>query len=47
MAMKCLMSWVKSRTGWMKEYKGRKYAVSCRQLGRPENKEESYLAANA
>jgi integrase len=46
-AIKCLMSWVKSRKGWMKEYRGRKYAVSCRQLGKPETKEDSYLAANA
>jgi integrase len=30
----------------MKEYKGRKYAVSCRQLGVPESKAESYQAAN-
>jgi integrase len=31
----------------MKEYKGRKYAVSCRQLGTPETKEASYRQANA
>jgi integrase len=41
------MSWVPSRRGWMKEYRGKKYAVSCRQLGTPENKESSYQAANA
>jgi integrase len=47
MAMKCLMSWIKSRKGWMKEYKGKKYTISCRQLGTPESKEASYQAANA
>lgn len=44
------MTWVASRRGWMKEYKGKKYAVSCRQLGMPEDKEnkaDSYQAANA
>jgi integrase len=30
----------------MKEYKGRKYAVSCRQLGAPETKDGSYQRAN-
>jgi hypothetical protein len=41
------MTWIPSRRGWMKEYKGRKYAVSCRQLGAPETKEGSYQQANA
>lgn len=44
------MTWVASRRGWMKEYKGKKYAVSCRQLGMPEDKEnkaDSYQAANS
>src|SRR5262245_46255682 len=41
------MTWVANGRRWMKEYKGRKYAISCRQLGVPENKAESYLAANA
>jgi hypothetical protein len=41
------MSWVPGRRGWMKEYKGKKYAVSCRQLQAPETKEGSYQAANA
>jgi len=40
------MTWVPSRRGWMKEYRGKKYAVSCRQLGVPETKESSYQAAN-
>ncbi len=41
------MTWIPSRRGWMKEYRGRKYAVSCRQLGTPETKDGSYQAANA
>jgi integrase len=41
------MTWVASSRRWLKEYKGRKYAVSCRQLGVPETKEGSYQAANA
>jgi integrase len=41
------MSWVPGRRGWMKEYKGRKYAVSCRQLNAPETKEGSCRQANA
>lgn len=40
------MTWVPSRRGWMKEYQGKKYAVSCRQLNVPETKEASYQAAN-
>lgn len=41
------MTWIPSRRGWMKEYKGRKYAISCRQLGVQETKDSSYQAANA
>jgi hypothetical protein len=41
-----LMAWIPSRRGWMKEYRGKKYAVSCRQLGTPETKEASRKAAN-
>ena len=41
------MTWVPSRRGWMKEYRGKKYAVSCRQLNVPESKAESYQAANS
>jgi integrase len=40
------MAWIPSRRGWMKEYKGKKYAVSCLQLGAPETKDGSYQAAN-
>src|SRR6516164_2428094 len=46
------MTWVPSRRGWMKEYQGKKYAVSCSQLterfGLPvlETKEGSYSLAN-
>src|SRR5262249_48767942 len=40
------MAWIPSRRGWMKEYQGKKYAVSCRQLGVPETKDGSYQAAN-
>jgi integrase len=46
------MAWIPSRRGWMKEYKGKKYAISCRQLnelygpGIAETKDGSYQAAN-
>ncbi len=46
------MAWVPARRGWMKQYNGHKYAVSCRQLSEqlgipvPESKEGSYQAAN-
>jgi hypothetical protein len=40
------MVWIESRKGWMKEYRKKKYAVSCRQLGMPETKIGSYQAAN-
>jgi integrase len=40
------MTWVPRRRGWMKEYKGKKYAVSCRQLGAPDTKDGSYQQAN-
>jgi integrase len=40
------MTWIPSRRGWMKEYRGRKHAISCRQLNAPETKEGSYQAAN-
>jgi hypothetical protein len=46
MARRYLMSWNARHRRWMKEYKGKKYAVSCRQLGVPETKEASYQAAN-
>jgi integrase len=41
------MSWIGTTKTWMKEYKKRKYAVSCRQLGAPPTKEGSYQLANA
>ena len=47
MGRKFMMAWIPSRRGWMKEYKGKKYAVSCRQLNAPESKEGSYQQANA
>ncbi len=47
MARSFEMTWIANRRGWMKEYKGKKYAVSCRQLGAEETKEGSYQAANA
>jgi integrase len=47
MARPELMTWIPGRRGWMKEYKGKKYAVSCRQLGAPETKEASRQQANA
>lgn len=40
------MTYIPSRKGWMKEYKGKKYAVSCAQLRCPPSKEASWLAAN-
>jgi integrase len=40
------MTWIPARRGWMKEYRGRKHAISCRQLNAPETKEGSYQAAN-
>jgi integrase len=42
-----LMSWESKSRRWWKQYKGRRYVVSCRQLGAPETKEGSYQAANA
>jgi integrase len=41
-----LMTYIPGRKGWMREYKGKKYAVSCAQLGCPPTKEQSWLAAN-
>ena len=41
------MTWIPGRKGWMKEYKGRKYAISCRQLNASESKDGSYQQANA
>jgi integrase len=41
------MSWEPTRKRWWKQYRGRRYLVSCRQLGTRETKEASYQAANA
>ena len=47
MAAKELMTWVPGRKRWMKFYCGKMYAVSCKQLKVPGNKEDSRSAANA
>jgi integrase len=41
------MSWEPVRRRWWKQYRGRRYLVSCRQLGTRETKDASYQAANA
>ncbi len=41
------MTWSADGRRWMKKYKGKWYAVSCRKLGVPETKEASWKAANA
>ncbi len=42
-----LMTWIPERRQWTKRYMGRRYYVSCRQLGiKPETKEASLHAAN-
>jgi integrase len=41
------MSWEPTRRRWWKQYRGRRYLVSCRQLGTRETKEASYQAANS
>ena len=46
MASLCLMTWVASKKRWTKMYRGKMYAVSCRQLKCPATKEESRLFAN-
>jgi integrase len=40
------MSWIESRRGWMKDYKGKRYAISCKQLGADPSKGGSWKAAN-
>lgn len=40
------MSWVGKQKRWMKMYRGKRYAVSCRQLGVPATKDDSWHAAN-
>src|SRR5262249_2662701 len=46
-AKKLLMTWDADTRRWLKKYKGRMYAVSCRQLEAPPTKEASGSAANA
>lgn len=40
------MSWVETSARWMKVYRGKRYVVSCRQLGCPPNKADSLVQAN-
>ncbi len=40
------MTWVPNQKRWMKFYRGKSYAVSCRQLGTDATKEASRSAAN-
>ena len=46
MARRYLMTWVPSRKGWLKHYRGGMYSVLCRQLEVEETKEASWQAAN-
>ena len=46
MARKELMGWQTSQKRWFKKYRGKMFAVSCRQLGVPQTKDGSLLAAN-
>jgi len=46
-AKKYRMTWVESARRWRKRWRGKWYAVSCRQLGTAETKEASWRAANA
>jgi integrase len=47
------LSWDKANRRWLKEYRGKKYSISCRQLRElghevlSDTKEGSYIAANA
>ncbi len=41
-----LMSWIATQRRWMKNYRGKRYAVSPRQLGTPATKEASRQGAN-
>jgi integrase len=47
MARQYEMSWIPKQQRWMKMHRGRRYAVSCRQLGTAPTKEASWRAANA
>jgi integrase len=46
MARNLTMTWQASACRWFKKFKGKMYAVSCRQLGAAESKEASWKAAN-
>jgi integrase len=46
MARKLLMTWIPDSRRWIKKHKAKMYAVSCKQLDRPETKDESAAAAN-
>ena len=47
MARNLHMSWLGGTRRWMKMYRGKRYAISCRQLNVPLTKEDSWRAANA
>ncbi len=44
---RCQMTWEAPKLRWRKLHRGKLYIVSCRALGVPETKADSYLAANA
>ena len=46
MPAKTELTWEQSTHRWKKVYKGRSYTVSCKALGVPPTKLESYQAAN-
>ena len=46
MPANCSMYWVGSQHRWLKEYRGKSYSVSCKQLGSLPTKEASRKAAN-
>lgn len=41
------LTWEQGPRRWRKVYRGHTYTISCRELGAPENKEQSYQLANA
>ena len=47
MARQHLMTFVAAQKRWIKGYKGKFYSVSCKQLGAPATKGQSWLQANA
>ena len=47
MARQLHMSWISSTRRWMKMFHGKRYVISCRQLGVQETKDGSWRAANA